>query len=217
MLRIVTKSDALPKREGGTLRVISSRFKILDFAVCITPPRDRQIFIEIKETIMANFNVTPNAIDVFKASLGSILTEDQLKAIIESKLRVVNGCITSLNYHKNSDDLQQITLNTFSDGIIIFTKDCNAVSTSEDKKYELIKILNLGDFHKRLQEAANFGHRVCVVFCEDKIISLNILPHKCLLEEKEPILAFARGATSPPPPNGGGSHSGSGGSGGSGG
>jgi hypothetical protein len=77
-----------------------------------------------------------------------------------------HGCIKHLRYGDNDKDLDYITLE----------------DAGTTKSYSSADIKNLADFRERLQEAANFGHRVtfCINTEEKKMFMLNIYPCGCL-------------------------------------
>ena len=102
----------------------------------------------------------------------------------------LTGRIVALNYQHNSQELKQVTLDTFSNNRITLTSgdilnpelSQSETSNPELLKPEFIEIENLNNFRERFQEAANFGHGLALILDRQvkKIINLIILPQQDL-------------------------------------
>ena len=106
---------------------------------------------------------------------GGILVPPQLPSFAA-------GCIRALRYGNSDTDLTRIE---FLDG--------TAFSNTQ--------IVNLNAFRERLQEAANFGHRVvfCINTTTKKMFMLNIRPCECLCEKRDPPTVLTPSVPIPPP------------------
>jgi hypothetical protein len=113
--------------------------------------------------------VTPSALNVVSGNPGLTFSDAQLNQMVRGTLVLStgsgHGCITHLRYGDNDRDLDMITL---SDG-------------GTTKSYSSADLRNLAEFRERLQEAANFGHRVtfCIDTEQKRMFMLNIFPCGC--------------------------------------
>lgn len=111
--------------------------------------------------------VTPNLVQVIAANPHIPITVGGLLGIARGETILHEGCITNLYYNSDGDDLHYVQLDS---GAFI-----SATNVS-----------NLKDFRDRLQEAANFGHKV--VICEDKsakvLRMLHVRPCQCTCDKR---------------------------------
>ena len=114
------------------------------------------------------FTINQNLINVISSNPGVPLTAGTFTAIARGTIVAHSGCIVRLLYQNDDNDL-----------IFLRLDSGDTVSSGT--------ATNLNDFRNRLQEAANFGHKV--VYCLDtkgnKIFMLHIIPCECTCEKRE--------------------------------
>jgi hypothetical protein len=113
--------------------------------------------------------LNPSAVNVLTGNPGLTFSDAHVALLNRGTLVLStgsgHGCITHLRYGDNDKDLDYITLE----------------DAGTTKSYSSADIKNLADFAGRLQEAANFGHRVtfCINTEEKRMFMLNIFPCGC--------------------------------------
>lgn len=119
---------------------------------------------QVLEVLRANPDLDFSSIDLAKAQKGTLVVAGSLFPPQPPSSGLKRGCITSLRYQDDGNDLVRIVVGGVS--------------------YTTAQISNLNDFRNRLQEAANFGHEVSFCFYSEdkKMTMLNIYPCGCKCE-----------------------------------
>ena len=135
-----------------------------------------------KETF--SLTVTANLLKVLNQGSGLTFTEIQLKEIAvgdstTTSRFVVGGCIDSLTYSNNGQNLSEVCILRPRPAIgtpihpVLCLREGNPASDS-------FRVVNLNDFRDEFQQAANFGHGVRVFGDGNgKMTELTLRPCAC--------------------------------------
>lgn len=134
----------------------------------------------------SKFTITAEILKVLQQNLGCVFDQTQLTAVLDAKIvapELPFGQIRSLTY------IEDGTLGTVTIDDITFT----SLGTSEGDDQRVVIVCNLQDFQTRLEEAANYGHRVGLTINLEthRIASLSLSPNQSV--ENSRFLVAGRG------------------------
>lgn len=146
-----------------------------------------------------SLTITSKVIELCQQSEGFTLSNKQFEAIakgLDTAPWAINGCIQSLGYVDGKDEqqLQQIVINSSQRRIILTER----ADVKVDKS--IFKVTNLKSFERILKNAADFGHRVCIIIESNKLIWCSLQPFQCCPSKNGIEAIFSKDPPPPPPP-----------------